>query len=281
MLSVTLLEGYMRQKCRCVLVLSVFLGIVGLVECVVGQEYANFTVASIKPSADNFPGMVIRPLGNGGYSAQKVVLLALLTSAYGISPQRIVGLPNWGNTDRYDIEARYERRDRPAPQLNLLLQGLLRSRFALAAHMEKRDFPVYFLRTIAKDGKPGTGLKRSQFDCSDSTTANSPRQNNQRAPNGAAACTAIEWPGAFIAGGVTMDSLTRSIRIPAGRDVINETGLPGNWEFSLEFAPPGDTSGDKPDIFTAIKDQLGLRLDSGTGPLEVLVIDSVARPTAN
>jgi len=279
MLSVSLLEGDMRNKYISILALSGLLSL--MVEYAVGQGNPNFTVASIKPSADDFPGMVIRQLGNGGYSAQKVVVLALLTSAYGVSPQRILGLPSWAKADRYDIEARYEAGDSPVPPLNLLLQGLLRERFSLAAHMESRDFPVYFLRAIAKDGNPGAGVKASRFDCSDPTTTNGAQQNNQRAPNGAGACTAIERPDAFIAGGVTIDSLARSIRIPAGRDVINDTGLSGAWEFSLEFAPPGDTSGDKPDIFTAIKNQLGLKLESGTAPLDVLVVDSVARPTAN
>jgi uncharacterized protein (TIGR03435 family) len=149
------------------------------------------------------------------------------------------------------------------------------------AHMEKRDFPVYFLRTVGKDGKPGGGLKSSSYDCAVPTAANGARQSNQRAPNGAPVCTAIERPDAFIAGGVTIDILARSLRIPSGRDVINDTGLSGAWEFSLEFAPLGDASGEKPDIFTAIKDELGLKLEPGTGPLDVLIVDSVAHPTPN
>jgi uncharacterized protein (TIGR03435 family) len=78
-----------------------------------------------------------------------------------------------------------------------------------------------------------------------------------------------------------MDTLARSLRIPSSRDVINDTGLSGVWEFSLEFAPPGDTTGEKPDIFTALRDQLGLKLEAGDGALDVLVIDALSRPSPN
>ena len=78
-----------------------------------------------------------------------------------------------------------------------------------------------------------------------------------------------------------MDALARSLRIPAGRDVVNETGLEGFWDFGVEFAPAGNTTGEKPSVFTALKDELDLKLESGTAPLDVLVIDSVARPAPN
>jgi uncharacterized protein (TIGR03435 family) len=264
------------------LVSLVFFSLVAVgISYTLGQDHVSFTVASIKPSGDNFPGMVIRQLPNGGYSAQKITLGALLTSAYTVSPQRLIGIPNWGNTDRYDIEARYDGPDHPAPPLNLLLQGFLRERFGLKVHTDKRDFPVYFLRSVAKDGSPGHGMTRSSNKCADTTQAAGTRQSNQQAANGAPLCSAIERPDAFIAGGVSMDIFARSLRIPSGRDVINDTGLSGVWEFSLEFAPPADTTGEKPDIFTALKDQLGLKLEAGTAALDVLVIDVVNRPTPN
>jgi uncharacterized protein (TIGR03435 family) len=246
---------------------------------VVAQDEPNFTIASIKPSADNDPGMVVQQLPNGGYSGRKIPLVALLTSAYGISPERIIGAPNWWKTDRYDIEARYEPRDRAVPPLNVLLQGLLRERFGLIAHMEKRDFPVYVLRTIAKDGKLGPGVKPSSAACP-AAPINS-RDANSRAANGAPLCGAIERPDAFIASGVTMDTVARALRVPAGRDVINDAGLLGTWDVTLEFASPTDTSGEKPSIFTAIKDGLNLKLDSATAPVDVLVVDAAARPTPN
>src|SRR5215472_5475110 len=116
----------MKRGSTLVLILAVGAVIIPRSWYVLAQEQPNFTVISIKPSPDHNPGMVIRQLPNGGYSSQKITLGAVITSAYGVSPDRILGIPTWGKTDRYDIEARYESRDQPAPRLNLLLQGLLR-----------------------------------------------------------------------------------------------------------------------------------------------------------
>src|SRR5262249_15965165 len=142
---------------------------------VLAQKQPNFTVISIKPSPDNNPGMVIRQIPNGGYSSQKITLGALITSAYGVSPDRIIGIPTWGKTDRYDITARNEPSDQPAPRLDLLLQGLLRERFGLVAHTEKREFPVYLLKTVA--GKPGPRLKPAGANCEDPIAANNARES--------------------------------------------------------------------------------------------------------
>lgn len=270
-----------REGIFIVLISSLFTVTTAMMGPVLAQDQPNFTVISIKQSPDNNPGMVIRQLPNGGYSSQKITLGAVLTSAYGVSPDRVIGIPNWGKTDRYDIEARYELQDQPAPRLNVLLQGLLRERFGLVAHAEKREFPVYLLKTVAKDGKPGPGLKASKANCEDTPAANSARESKVRAANGAPLCGAIERPDAFISGGVTMDALARSLRIPAGRDVVDQTELEGFWDFAVEFAPAGDTTGEKPSVFTAVRDELDLKLESGIAPMDVLVIDSVTRPTPN
>jgi hypothetical protein len=94
----------MRRKRTFLVLMFVLFMVLGGLAGFVAQDQVNFSVVSIKPSPDNFPGMVIRQLGNGGYSAQKVVLVALLTSAYGVSPQRILGLPSWGT--RIDTTSR-------------------------------------------------------------------------------------------------------------------------------------------------------------------------------
>jgi uncharacterized protein (TIGR03435 family) len=206
--------------------------------------------------------MVVRPLSNGGYSARKVPVLALLTSAYGLSPDRIVGAPSW--PDRYDIEARYESTDpaAPPPSLTTLLQSLLHDRFGLVAHMQMRELPAYLLKRARSDGRLGPGLHRSPLETLDTAGT-------------------VENPEAFVAKGTTMDVLAKAMRVPAGRPVINATGLNGAWDVTLEFSPLGDTAGDRPPVFTALQEQLGLKLDAATAPLEVLVVDSISRPTPN
>ena len=244
-----------------------------------GEE--RFNVASIKPSAENGPGMTVQPRADLGYSGRKVPIIALLTSAYELSPERIVGAPGW--TERYDIEARFEPTDpkAPLPLRTTLLKSLLKERFGLVAHTEKREFPVYVLRTIRNDGRLGPGLKPSAVDCADDGAVFRARQQNTKAPNGAPACGAIEGPAVFIASGTTMDVLANALRIPSGRPVINSTGLEGKWDVTLEFAPLQDVNSMKPSVFTAIQEQLQLRLESSKAPLDVLVIDAITRPTAN
>jgi uncharacterized protein (TIGR03435 family) len=247
----------------------------------IATDESRFTVISIRPSSDNEPGMAVRPLPNRGYSARKVPLIALLTSAFGVSPQRIVGVPPW--LDRYDIEARYEpaNPDAPLPSLNVLLQSMLRERFGLVAHMEKRDLPVYVLRLVGATTRLGPNLRLSKLDCGNAAAIANARLRRAVAANGAPACEAHEAPGVLKAGGMPMDLIAAALRIPAGRDVVNGTGLGGLWEASLEFALPNDTSSDKPSVFTAVQEQLGLRLESSTAPLDVVVIDAIERPSAN
>ena len=247
----------------------------------VSDDEPRFTVVSIRPSSDNEPGMAVRPMPNSGYSARKVPLMALLTSAFGVSPQRIVGVPPW--PDRFDIEARYEPADRdtPLPSLNVLLRSLLRERFGLAAHMEKRDLSVYVLRVAESTTRLGPKLTRSNLDCGDPAAIANARLRKAYAANGAPACEAEEAPGLLKVGGMPMDLIAAALRIPAGRDVVNGTGLRGLWEASLEFAPPDDRLGDKPSVFTAVQEQLGLKLESSTASLDVIVIDAIERPSAN
>jgi uncharacterized protein (TIGR03435 family) len=161
----------------------------------IANDAPRFTVISIRPSGDNEPGMAVRPMPNRGYSARKVPLIALLTSAFGVSPQRIVGVPPW--LDRYDIEARYEpgNPDAPLPSLNVLLQSMLRERFGLVAHMEKRDLPVYVLRLAGATTRLGPNLTLSKLDCGNAAAIANARLRKAIAANGAPACEAHEAPG--------------------------------------------------------------------------------------
>jgi uncharacterized protein (TIGR03435 family) len=260
--------------------IGVALGLTVVVAMVSAQPQPAFTVASVRPSADNEPGMSVRPLPSGGYSARKVPLIALLTSAYGLSPERVINAPAW--PDRYDIEARYQPGDpaEPVPPLATLLQSLLRDRFGLVARMEKRDLPVYVLRMARTDRQPGPQLTRSTRDCANAAVTLA-AEVKDLASNGAPGCGANEGPGLFVAGGLPMSTIARALRVPANRNVVDATGLDGLWEARLEFAAPGDESGNKPSIFTALQDQLGLKLEPSTAPLDVLVIGAIQRPTPN
>jgi uncharacterized protein (TIGR03435 family) len=92
---------------------------------------------------------------------------------------------------------------------------------------------------------------------------------------------ANEEPGVLAAGGMSMGAIARMLGVPAGRHVIDATGLDGLWAGMLDFAPQGDDIGNKPSLFAALRDQLGLQLEPSTAPLEVLVVDRIQRPTPN
>jgi len=246
-----------------------------------GVPAADDLIISVRPSSDNDPGMTIVPSAAGSYAARKVQVIALLTSAYGLSPGRVIGAPAW--PDRFDVQVKYEPRaaGAPLPSIPALLQALLRDRFALRAHIERREQPVYLLKVARADGRLGPTLTRSALDCSAADATSRGQQQNARAANGAPACGANEGPGVLVAGGMTMAVIARALRPAAGRDVVDATGLSGTWELALDFAPTPDAAGDKPSLFTALQEQAGLRLEAGTAPLDVLVVESVARPTTN
>jgi uncharacterized protein (TIGR03435 family) len=261
--------------------LAITLCLVGCGVCVLQSQEPQFSVVSIRPSTDNLPGMAFRPMPNGGYSGHKVTVLALLTSAFEVSPRRVVGAPLW--PDRYDIEARYEPGDpaSPAPRLALLLQSMLRDRFGLVAHFDKRELPVYALTLARKDGMLGSQLRRARVNCADANAIALAQAKKTLAANGAPACGANEGPGVLIVGGLSMETIARALRVPAGRDVVDQTGLTGLWEAKLEFALPDDRTSDKPSFFSAVQEQLGLKLESSKAPLDVLVVDTITRPTPN
>lgn len=256
---------------------------ISVTSLVAAQQPLRFSVVSIKPSVDNGPGMKNEPRANGDYSVRKVTLSALLAGAYNIPSSRIEGVPSWWKTTRFDIDARYEPAgpSAPVPPRTTLLQSMLRDRFALIAHTEKRNLPVYALRIARTDQRLGPGLQHSTLACAGTDRPSNTRDRNTKAPNGAPACGAIEDPEEFIASGMTLDVLAQALRPAAGRDVVNETALAGRWDITLQFAPVGEAIGDKPSVFTAVQEQLGLRLEPSTALLDVLVVDRVNQPTPN
>jgi uncharacterized protein (TIGR03435 family) len=214
------------------------------------QEAPHFTVISVRPSIDNAPGSQVAPRANGDYSVRKVTLSGLLAGAYGIPTSRMEGAPPWWKTDRFDIDARYEHTDTaaPVPPLPLLMQSLLRDRFGLVAHTEKRMVPIYALRIAARDRHLGAGLQPSLARCAALGQPVNAAERETRAPNGAPLCGANENPEAFIASGMSIDVLAQALRPATGRDVVNQTGLDGKWDITLQFAPLGATSSDKPGV---------------------------------
>lgn len=273
------------------------------------QSPPRFEVASVKPNTSGTGLINIGMQPGGRYAAVNVPLRLLILNAYRVQEYQLVGLPDWANTERFDITAKAEGDIRPQPPggppgpLQLMLQALLEDRFKLTVHRETREMPIYALTIARADGKLGEQLKPSATDCAAMAAARGGRGGPPGAPPGPPPgppapgqrplCGMQIMPGSIAAGGMTMQQLTTNLSMLTRRVVVDRTGLTGAFDFDLTFTPdqlpqgppppgapplpPIDPNG--PSIFTAVQEQLGLKLDATRGPVEVTVVDRVERPT--
>jgi uncharacterized protein (TIGR03435 family) len=257
----------------------------------------QFDVASIKPNKSGTSFFLIRVGDSGRFAATNATLRDLIAFAYPLKgplghrfssddggSHLMPGLPNWSDSERFDIEAKTEGETTPG-QKRLMLQSLLADRFKLAVHWETRQLPVFAL-VLDKPGKFGPQLRPH----ADNPKCLDPSAGTQQPSPGAAPllCDNFQWePGHARGDKQTMGDLAEVLDNYVNRVVVDKTGLPGTFDMTLEFAPelagsPTATdSSDLPDIFTALKEQLGLKLESTTGPEDVLVIDHVEQPSPN
>ena len=235
----------------------------------------TFEVAAIKRNTSVEPGGTLGLLPGGRFRALNFPARALVGVAYRTMPPRqldksqIIGAPDWMETDRYDINAKIlpdlaATIDAPGRDPNLmpkLLQSLLEDRFELKMHYEQREIPVFALVLAKKDGTLGPNLKASTVDC-----------EKDRAK-----CRMQFLPGHVVMVATTMETLATSLSNPSGRLVFDHTALSGKFDIDLEWAD--ETGSDKPSIFAAVQEQLGLKLESTRQSVDVVVIDHVERPT--
>lgn len=253
----------------CVLV---FVSTVGVAQ----QPAPVFEAATIKKTAGDMPGASFRFFPGGRFVMTNAPIRGLILSAFPTETSELTDGPDWIETERYDVNAKAEG-DPPQETMRLMLQSLLRDRLKLRARYEERERDVYFLN-VARPGEPGAlKLKPSQLDCA---TIQKSVQERPQAPSGAHLCGMRVSGTRFEAHGVSLALLVSNLRSRVGRVVIDRTGLRGEYEFLLEFAArPDDT--DRPSVFAAVEEQLGLRLEPGRAPVRVLVIEHIERPTAD
>jgi uncharacterized protein (TIGR03435 family) len=229
----------------------------------------GFDVVSIKPAAPGTPSGGAYLLFPGGrFVGKNLPVKRLIIEAYEMSDFQVTGGPGWIDSERYDIEAKADGLTK-IDELRKLTQALLADRFKLQAHRAMKNLPIYAL-VVAKKG--------SKMHASQNPDPQKPRFVS----------------GARIAGDFPMDDFAKVLQPILGRSVVNRTGLHGVYDLNLEWTPgvgqgppvpgvaaqpPADPNG--PSLFTAIQEQLGLRLASKKGPVEILVIDQVEKPSEN
>jgi uncharacterized protein (TIGR03435 family) len=271
------------------------------------DDKATFEVASVKAnrSGDNRIGIGFQP--GGRFRATNVPLRELISAAYG-TPQplpafQITGGPKWIESDRFDIVAKAPGDPQPGPNgpppgMFAMLRTLLADRFQLILHRETKDMAIYALVLARADGKLGPQLKPATTDCAAMMAAARGRgaaPPPPPAPGERMPCGMRMFPGNLSGGSSPMAQLTNVLARFVNRTVVDQTGLTGNFDLDLQWTPdqmpqgrgdppPGapalpaiDPNG--PSIFTAVQEQLGLKLESTKGPVRVVVIDRVEHPT--
>jgi uncharacterized protein (TIGR03435 family) len=250
------------------------------------QSPIGFGVASIKRDQSGETRIVQGLQPGGRYVATNIPLRMLIMRAYRLMEFQLTGGPGWVNTERYDIVGLAPGAT-TSDDITPRLQSLLADRFKLTTHMEKREMPVLWLVLANKDGRLGPKLHRSTADCP------------LVAPPGvppAAACLMRSTPASLMTGGSRMIAFVNAFSQITQKTVADRTGLTGLFEADLRWTPdapqvtgvaPGapetapayDPSG--PSFTTAIREQLGLRLENRRDSVEVLVIDRIEHPTEN
>ena len=233
-----------------------------------------FEVATIKPSKPEAKGKGITVRGRR-FITINTSISDLITFAYGLHARQLSGAPAWFESEKYDIEAQPDIAGQPnEKQLKSMLQKLLTERFQFAFHREKKSLSVYAIVL----GKTGSKLTKSEAD-----------------PDG--------LPGLGFRGLGLLTVRNASMADFAGvmqtmvldRPVVDQTALPAKYDFTLDWTPdefqftsfgprpprPADAIDSRPDLFTAIQEQLGLKLESTKAPVEVFVVDKVEKPSSN
>jgi uncharacterized protein (TIGR03435 family) len=274
-----------RQTKRLLLTLAFSLALPSLSQTatappkIVAASAATFEVSTVRINHSGSSGSHSQ-YSNGRFTATNITLENLMQySAYGIPDARIFGGPKWLASERFDIEAEMEpsiaeqlrklSRDQRKLQMQAAFQQLLADRFHLQVHWDTRELPVYAL-VVAKNG-PKLKAPKTPEQGSGTSSGNGLIAGNS--------LTVAE----------IAQTLTQEASTELGRVVLDRTGIAGRYDITLKWTP--DTSNDPtsgsspidagPSLFTAIQEQLGLKLEPSKGPVQVLVIDNVDMPSEN
>jgi bla regulator protein blaR1 len=233
----------------------------------------SFEVATIKPSKPGQPGKVFTVRGTH-FMTINTTLMDMITMAYDVQQKQVVGGPDWMSSDKFDVDAVPDVPGTPdVDQLKTMLEKLLADRFALKFHRETKTMSAYVL-TVGKNG---------------------PKLEKSENPGGLPGLF-FRQLGVLTVVNATMANFTSLMQTAVlDRPVVDQTGLEGKWNFNLKWTPdesqfqgmgmkvppPSDAADAPPPLFTAIQEQIGLKLEAGKAPVPVLVLDHVEQPSAN
>jgi uncharacterized protein (TIGR03435 family) len=270
-------------------------------------DLPKYDVATIKPTTAS-DGRRMFMFTPDGVSLAGVPVQMMLKEAFGLEDDHIIGAPGWIKTNRYDLQAKVAPDDAPklsaltVDQRRAMLLPLLVERFNLKYHHETRELPGYTL-VVAKGGPK---MKASEVPPPPPPDAKSPDPGANPNPGGPGAARPqqrrmlrLMGRGHLESEATNTETLARVLSDQLGRTVVDKTGLTGNYDFTLQWTPddappptPGGADGGAPhndnaadsvgpSIFTAVQEQLGLKLESSKGTADVIVIDHIDLPSEN
>ncbi|HKE83697.1 MAG TPA: TIGR03435 family protein [Vicinamibacterales bacterium] len=287
----------------------------------VSAQSPTFEVVSIKRNAANVAGRFENPTQiqrpDGGFTMTFVPIMTLIARAYPPHiPIDMVGLPDWARLEYYDVSATSTLAKATPDDRIAMLRAMLADRFKLTVHVEKREQQVYDLVLARNDGRLGPGLKPSNVDCAAQLEAQ--RAAAEAAQNGGPPLPRPQTPdfkappppctlrtigavlrdrmgdgqgrqGDLLEAETTIGSLVNMLRMTTGRPVVDKTGLTGTYYMRMNFDQNSSRGGPEvvpspdapPSVFTAIREQLGLKLDSSHEQRDTLIVDRLERPTEN
>ena len=242
----------------------------------------EFVVSTIKPAPDtNIPSGTYS-IAASTYQAHGASLIYLLTFGFNMHPRQFVGLPAWATSDRYEVNAKLPEGGRPTDaQIRIMVQNLVKERFGITSHIEKRELSAYTIN-VGKGGLAGIKMTRSE---------------SQGTNSGGTFAGSVPGTGVMTIGNATMTDMASLMqRVMLDRPVVDQSGLTGRYNIALKWAPddtqfiqmnlrlappPGADPDPLPNLVTAFQEQLGMKLEATKAPVDVIVIDKVSRPSEN
>ena len=272
-----------RRTSAEIIVLAIGLSTAGIAQA------PSFEVASVKINNGARQSVPQNPMPGGRVALTNRTLRFLVQFAYSsfespLHDLQIAGGPDWADRDRFDIMAKMPGDPVPGVEAanlaRLMWRTLLAERFQLKVHTEARELPVYALVPARQDGKLGPGLRRRTDNCEDASRQRLPEFREPDLKGDALLCGLLRGGrGTLSYRGVPISSILRPSVLGSDRIVVDQTRLDGLFDIDLTWSVDGAPSTDAPSIFTAVQEQLGLRLQPTTAPIQVVVIDEAKRPS--
>ena len=248
-----------------------------------------FEVVSVKPNASGDANSTSIVLPGARYTATNATLRMLIKTAYQVHDDQIASGPGWMNTDRFDVTARGAGNPAPAEFVNqarLMLRAALADRFQLMLRRETREIAVYTLMPARRDGRFGPQFRRADETCSGPSTP-LPVASDAPEPIPDLPCDGgFSRAGHIGARARDFSTLLRSLSTWTDRVLIDRTELSGRFDWDLQWTPESSspevgTDADRLPLVTALREQLGMRLEAQRSAVEVLVVDRAERPRPN